>query len=125
MTTTRVYIPAPYQDSAEFGRLILRDGSTATIRVATVEDAPAMADFFHRLSPESRAHRFFTVSEPAADFVRSLCDSSDPHTQLTLVVIRRSGPSDTIVGAGSYIRRDGKTAEVAMAVDDKLQGKGI
>jgi len=125
MTTTRVYIPAPYQDSAEFGRLILRDGSTATIRVATVEDAPAMADFFHRLSPESRAHRFFSVSEPAANFVRSLCDSSDPHAQLTLVVTRRSGPSDAIVGTGSYIRRDDKTAEVAMAVDDKLQGKGI
>jgi len=125
MTTTRVYIPAPYQDSAEFGRLILRDGSTATIRVATVEDAAAMAEFFHRLSPESRAHRFFSVSEPAADFVRSLCDSSDPHAQLTLVVTRRSGPSDSIIGAGSYIRRDDKTAEVAMAVDDKLQGKGI
>jgi acetyl coenzyme A synthetase (ADP forming)-like protein len=125
MSTTPLYIPAPYQDSAEFGRLILRDGSTATVRVATAPDAPAVADFFHRLSPESRQRRFFSFSEPATEFVRSLCDSSSPLAQLTLVVTRRSGDSESVVGAGSYIRRDDKTAEVAMAVEDKLQGKGI
>ena len=125
MQSTPLYIPAPYQDSAEFGRLILRDGSTATVRVATVEDAPAVAEFFHRLSPESLQHRFFSFAEPPPDFVRSLCDSSNPRVQLTLVITRRSGDRETIVAAGSYIGREGKTAEVAMAVEDKLQGKGI
>src|SRR5207244_12308329 len=114
-------ISAPYQDSAEFGRLILRDGSTATVRLATPADAPAMVDFFHRLSPESRQHRFFSLSEPSADFVRSLCDSSNPLRQLTLVITRENA----IVGAGSYIARDEKSAEVAMAVEDRFQGKGI
>src|SRR5262245_27245708 len=76
--TYPLYIPAPYQDSAEFGRVILRDGSTATVRIATVEDAPAVVDFFHRLSPESRQHRFFSVSEPSPQLVKSLCDSSNP-----------------------------------------------
>ena len=125
MTTTPLYIPAPYQDSPEFGRLILRDGSTATVRVATPEDASGVADFFHRLSPESRQRRFFSFAEPTADLVRSLCDSSNPHTQLTLIVTRRPANLETIVGAGTYIRRDGKTAEVALAVEDDLQGKGI
>src|SRR5437667_8518684 len=46
MSSIPLYIPAPYQDSAEFGRLILRDGSTATVRVAAVQDAEAMSDFF-------------------------------------------------------------------------------
>jgi acetate---CoA ligase (ADP-forming) len=120
-----LYIPAPYQDSAEFGRLILRDGSTATIRVATVEDAPAVADFFHRLSPQSRQHRFFSFAEPTVEFVRSLCDSSNPGTQLTLAVTRKADHGDAIIAAGSYIARNAGTAEVAMAVEDRFQGKGI
>jgi acetyl coenzyme A synthetase (ADP forming)-like protein len=125
MTTSPVYIPAPYQDSPEFGRLILRDGSTATVRVATTDDTSLVSEFFHRLSPESRQRRFFSFSEPTAEFVRSICDSSNPHNQLTLLVTRRPGVSESIVGAGSYVRRDEKTAEVAMAVEDPLQGKGI
>src|SRR5689334_7672910 len=125
MTTTPVYIPAPYQDSAEFGRLILRDGSTATIRVATTDDTSLVSEFFHRLSPESRQRRFFSFSEPTVEFVRSLCDSSNPQIQLTLLVTRWRDNHDTIIGAGTYIRREDKTAEVAMAVEDELQGKGI
>ena len=120
-----LYIPAPYQDSAEFGRLILRDGSTATVRVATLDDAPAVVALFHRLSPESRQHRFFSLSEPTPEFVRSLCDSSNPRRQLTLVITRTSGKNDAIIAAGSYIARDDKSAEVAMAVEDRFQGKGI
>src|SRR5215469_10522092 len=123
--TTPLYIPAPYQDSPEFGRLILRDGSTATVRVATLEDAASVAGFYHRLSPESRRRRFFSFAEPTTDFVRSLCDSSNPQKQLTLLVTRRPGDIENIIGAGTYIRRDEKTAEVAMAVDDTQQGKGI
>src|SRR6266516_34322 len=111
-----LYIPAPYQDSAEFGRLILRDGSTATVRVATLDDAPAVVALFHRLSPESRQHRFFSLSEPTPEFVRSLCDSSNPRRQLTLVITRTSGKNDAIIAAGSYIARDDKSAEVAKAV---------
>lgn len=120
-----LYIPAPYQDSAEFGRIILRDGSTATIRVANLEDAAALAEFFHRLSPESRHQRFFTMSEPRPEFVKSLSDSSNPKSQLTLVITRRSDEKEIIVAAGSYIARDEKSAEVAFAVEDRFQGKGI
>jgi acetyl coenzyme A synthetase (ADP forming)-like protein len=120
-----LFIPAPYQDSADFGRLILRDGSTATVRVATPSDAPAMGQFFHRLSPESRQHRFFSVAEPSAELVKSLSDSSNPRKQLTLVITRSAAGEESIVGAGSYVARDQRSAEVAMAVEDRFQGKGI
>jgi len=105
--------------------LILKDGSTATVRVATVEDASAVAEFFHRLSPESLENRFFSIAEPSTALVMSLCDSSDPRSKLTLVVTRSSGGREAIVAAGSYIARDAKSAEVAMAVEDPFQGKGI
>jgi acetyl coenzyme A synthetase (ADP forming)-like protein len=120
-----LYLPAPYQDSAESGRVILKDGSTATVRMATVADGPAVADFFHRLSPESKQHRFFSCAEPSAEFVQSLCDSSNPHSKLTLVITRMALGGEAIIGAGSYIARDSKSAEVAMAVEDHFQGKGI
>ena len=84
-----------------------------------------MAEFFHRLSPESRQHRFFSFAEPSTEFVRSLCDSSDPRSKLTLVVTRSVSGRETIVAAGSYVARDAKSAEVAMAVEDRFQGKGI
>jgi len=49
-----IYLPAPYQESAAYGRLILRDGSTATIRIAQPNDREALLAFFNQLSPESR-----------------------------------------------------------------------
>src|SRR5215475_5977350 len=120
-----LYVPAPYQDSVESGRIILRDGSTATVRIAGLRDAPTVVDFFHRLSPESRARRFFSLAEPSAQTVASLCDSSDPHSKLTLVVSRMSGGKETIIAVGSYIASGDERAEVAFAVEDSFQGKGI
>lgn len=123
--TFPLYIPAPYQDSAESGRIILRDGSTATVRIANANDVPAVMDLFHRLSPESRQQRFFSACEPSAEFVRSLCASSDPSAKLTLVITRRMGTDELVVAAGSYVRSDDRSAEVAFAVEDRFQGKGI
>ena len=120
-----LYVPAPYQDSVESGRLILRDGSTATIRIAAKQDLPAIIDFFNRLSPESRRQRFFSVSLPTREFIESLCDSSEPASKLTLVITRGFGAVETVVAAGSYLTGPDKSAEVAFAVDDRFQGKGI
>ncbi|HLA89643.1 MAG TPA: GNAT family N-acetyltransferase [Gemmatimonadaceae bacterium] len=120
-----LYIPTPYQDAIDRGRVILRDGSTATIRLAAHEDGQALQEFFARLSPESRRHRFFSLAEPPAELVRSFCDCSKPEHLLTLVVTRRTSNRDTIVGAATYIARDAQSAEVAFSVDDQLQGRGL
>src|SRR5262245_34296207 len=123
--TQPLYLPAPYQDAVDRGRIILRDGSTALIRPATLNDCKALQEFFARLSPESRRHRFLSTAQPPADLVRSFCDSSKPEHLLTLVVTRSAAEAETIVGAGSYIARDAQTAEVAFAVDDQFQGRGL
>jgi acetyl coenzyme A synthetase (ADP forming)-like protein len=120
-----LYLPAPYQDSVDSGRLILRDGSTAILRPARESDAPAMADFFARLSPESRRHRFFSSSGPQPDLIRNFCDSHDPSKRLTLVVTRGTHDQEVVVAVGSYLERNYPTAEVAMAVDDRFHGQGL
>lgn len=115
----------PYQDSPESGRLILRDGTAAEIRLAQPEDCEAMMQFFAALSSESKRRRFFSSGRPAEKLVRAFCDPSDPHKQLSLVVTRSSRAGLRIIATGNYVGVDEHSAEVAMAVDDAFHGKGI
>ena len=119
------FVPIPYQDATESGRLVLRDGSTAVVRVARPEDREALSVFFERLSPDARRRRFFSASVPRPGLIASLCDTSNPHSALTLLVTRTRQGERRIVATGSYLARDEQTAEVALAVDDALQGKGL
>jgi acetyl coenzyme A synthetase (ADP forming)-like protein len=120
-----LFLPALYQESAAQGRMVLRDGSTATVRVAQMADSPAVVEFYRTMSPESRRRRFFSESKPGLDMIESLCDSSDPRKLMTLVVSRVTDGADRIIATGSYIAHNETTAEFAVAVDDAFQGKGI
>jgi acetyl coenzyme A synthetase (ADP forming)-like protein len=84
-----------------------------------------MLSFIERLSPEAKRHRFFSESSPPVEVVESLCDSSDPQSQLTLIATRGRGGIPAIIAAGSYLARDAQAAEVAMAVEDASHGKGL
>lgn len=120
-----LYLPALYQDSATQGRIILRDGSTATIRISQPADADALAHFFKQLSAESRRQRFFSESKPGMDMLASLSDSSNLRKQATMLVSRVADGKPRIIATGSYIAHDEETAEFAVAVDDTFHGKGI
>jgi acetate---CoA ligase (ADP-forming) len=120
-----LYLPPLYQDSAESGRLILRDGSTASIRLAQSGDRDGLRAFFVGLSLESRVQRFFSVAPPDEKWLDLFCDSSRPRAQLTLVVTRTLAGVPRIIAVGSYVARGERTAEIAMAVHDQFQGKGL
>jgi acetyl coenzyme A synthetase (ADP forming)-like protein len=120
-----LYVPLPYQDAADSGRLILRDGSTAMLRPARCPDSPALRAFFQHLPVESRWRRFFSLALPSHELIDSLCDSSDPEKALTLLVLRTLGEQEQIVATGSYQRIHDQNAEVAFAVDDAFRGKGL
>jgi acyl-CoA synthetase (NDP forming)/GNAT superfamily N-acetyltransferase len=120
-----LHLPPTYQDSAESGRLILRDGSTAFIRLSEPRDLEALREFFHQLSPESKRRRFFSIADPPEALLTRLCDSSNPRSQLTLIVSRTVGGASRIIATGSYAARDASSAEVAFAVEDEFQGKGL
>ena len=120
-----LYIPSFEIDHTESGSLIMRDGTTAEIRPAEPTDVPMMQQFIDRLSPESRRHRFFSENPPPADSIAALCHCLNPCSQFTLIVTRVWDGRAHIIAAGSYWVRDGQTAEVAMAVDDRFHGKGL
>jgi acetyl coenzyme A synthetase (ADP forming)-like protein len=120
-----LYLPPPPQERAESGRLILRDGTAAQLRVASPTDRAALGELFARLSPESRHRRFLSVAVPSDKTVADLCDSSDPRNVLTLVVSRTVGGQERLIATGSYLAVGDDTAEVAFTVDDAFQGKGL
>ena len=115
----------PSLDDPAARRLVLRDGTVATVRRSTPGDREAMRRFFHELSPESRRRRFFTAGEPADILVDRLCDSADEQRSVTLVALRQVGDDTRLIAVGSYIAGAPGVAEAAFAVDDRVQGKGL
>jgi acetate---CoA ligase (ADP-forming) len=115
----------PAADVAGSRRVVLRDGSVATVRVATAADAAAMRQFFHNLSPDSRYLRFFTAGEPPDDVIDRLIDSTDPSRNLTLIAERVVDAELQIVATASYTSTTPGSAEAAFAVADRFQGRGL
>lgn len=105
--------------------MILRDGSTASMRLSQPADLQALREFYGRLSPESRRMRFFSESKPGEDVLAPLCDSANPGRQLSLLVFRFTDGANRIVASGSYIAHNERKAEFAVAVDDSFQGLGL
>ena len=119
----RPEVPLRTQSSAPFGALdvLLRDGSTLRLRAPSAADIDALVSFLDGLSRESlylRFHGFPTVDrrliEPFVD--------PDWHERGHLV-----GELDgRVIALASYVRlRDPAAAEVAFAVADEYQRRGI
>jgi acetyl coenzyme A synthetase (ADP forming)-like protein len=126
MNTSVPSCPAPLSspDTTEPDFLTLRDGSTVGVHIAGRDDGEALAEFFRRLSPESRWRRFFSLTLPRPELIASLC-VSDPRSGLTLVATRVQDGERRILATGSYLARGERTAEVALAVADGFHGKGL
>ena len=101
--------------------VILRDGSTLRLQPPTAEDADALVDFFARLSPRSRYLRFHGARSVDRDVVATFVEPD--WTTTGALVGRHEG---RIVALASYARlRDPAAAEVAFAVADDFQGRGV
>ncbi len=102
--------------------VVLRDGSTVRIRPVTPGDRDAILAMLRSLSPESRELRFFsraTDLEGEADRAVE-CDGVG---SVGLVAV--TGLDSRIVAQAGYYGRVGDGAEVAFAVADELQERGI
>ncbi|MGZ4392592.1 MAG: bifunctional acetate--CoA ligase family protein/GNAT family N-acetyltransferase [Gaiellaceae bacterium] len=101
--------------------VVLRDGSTMRFRPPGAADGEALLDFFRGLSDRSlylRFHGHPSVDERLVDPVLK----PDWVERGALVGTK----DDVVVALASYVRlRDAHTAEVAFAVADEHQGRGI
>jgi acetate---CoA ligase (ADP-forming) len=106
-------------------RAVLHDGSVVQLRLAVSGDHDELTRFFHRLSLESLRRRFFSAAEPSGTLLDSFCTSAHPAEAATLLALCQVDGVLRLVAVGSYFRIDATTAEVAFAVDDRYQGRGL
>ncbi len=94
--------------------VVLSDGSTVRVKVASKDDAPLVSEFLDSLSKESLYRRFLGFSKPDPE---TLIPDKDGRALIAL----RSGR----VIAHAMFKRSGGRAEVGVAVLDDEQGKGL
>jgi RimJ/RimL family protein N-acetyltransferase len=105
----------------------LRDGGRVRIRAIRPDDKELLLDHFRRLSPASVYWRFFTPKKslPPAE-LRTLTEL-DSRTAVGLAATTGEGADERFLGVGRYFAssEDVTRAEVAFAVADEHQGRGI
>jgi acyl-CoA synthetase (NDP forming)/GNAT superfamily N-acetyltransferase len=99
----------------------LRDGGTVLVRRAGFADAPAVGEFIEGLSVESRWFRFFTAGVDGDRIAREAVRPGDDHVAL----VAQTGQEPRIVGLAQLERTAPGRGEVAFAVADAFQGRGL
>lgn len=103
----------------------LRDGRTVEIRAIRPSDRDALLKAVTRASPRSMFRRFFAVKKEFSDEEVNFFLNVDFVKHVALVAeITRDGTPE-IVGGGRFVVVQPGTAEVAFAVIDEFQGKGL
>lgn len=114
---------APYR--ANWSPSILPEAGYVQFRAPRPEDAQALVDMHRRLSKKSRYFRYLRPYVPELKEMASICSLSDEGGGVLIAVQAES--DRTIIGLAYYIRNDPPdvhTAELAIVVDEGLQGRG-
>jgi GNAT superfamily N-acetyltransferase len=120
--STRRHLSGPsVLNAAEAVDVILRDGGTLRLRPPGAEDADGLVAFFSQLSERSLYLRFHGAVRPDARLARQFVDPDWVERGSLLGTLE-----DRIVALASYARlREPTAAEIAFAVSDEEQGRGI
>lgn len=113
------------EGNGEGEETMLRSGHRVLVRPIRPSDKERLLDGLHRMSPESRYRRFFSpVNELGASQLRYLTEV-DHHTHEALAAL--DAVNGEPLGVARFIRSkdDPRVAEVAVAVVDEWQGRGL
>jgi GNAT superfamily N-acetyltransferase len=109
-------------------RTALRDGTRIVIRPVRPDDREALRESFERLSPESRYRRFLAPMAHLSESQLTYLTRVDHHDHEALVAMAE-GDGDAEgegLGIARFVRlEDPDAAEVAVAVADSWQGRGL
>jgi acetate---CoA ligase (ADP-forming) len=114
---------------------ILRDGSSIRIRAMRPDDKARLVDHFNRLSARSVYFRFFRSKKRLTDAELAQFTELDFVDKVALVATLGQGDAEKFIGVGRYAvmpppadgpEGDGlRRAEIAFAVADDYQGRGV
>ena len=105
----------------------LRDGGHVRIRPIVPSDKSRLAAGLARMSPESRYRRFFTAVDELTPSALAYLTEIDYTAHFAWGALDLDEPDEPGVGVARYVRLpdDPETAEVAVAVVDDHQSRGI
>ena len=98
--------------------------SEIEIRRVRPDDRERIVRAFRALDRESVYLRFFSYRQELSKEELRRVTESDGASRAALVATVESGDEEAIVGLGDYVRR-GAAAEIAFAVAEDFQGRGI
>ncbi|MDX1690035.1 MAG: GNAT family N-acetyltransferase [Acidimicrobiia bacterium] len=113
---------ASYPSDYDF-HVVLRDGGLARVRPITSKDGAALLEMFHRMGRESVYNRFFQHKSELSDEELEYFTTLDYDRRMAFVV--EVGKEIVAVGRYDRMEEDPSVAEVAFAVQDGQQGRGI
>jgi acetyl coenzyme A synthetase (ADP forming)-like protein len=102
----------------------LRNGSTVHIRPVLSADIDDVGQLFASMSQSSVRNRFHGVHRSTTKELERFTDV-DYASSFGLIAETAGGGDQRIVALASYVQTSDDVAEVAIAIDDPLQGKGL
>ncbi len=115
-----LHFTAEYREQVEIGDRVVE------VRPVRPDDKALLRAGFEQMSPESRYRRFFAVKSRLTDDEVRYLTEVDGYDHFALgVVHRREDGSEEGVGVGRLVRLEQDIAEMAVAVIDEWQGRGI
>src|SRR5262249_55992486 len=105
---------------------ILRDGGSIPVRAISPDDREGLVDDFRGLGRRSVRFRFMGAKRDLSEADLDYFTRPDFVRHVALVATLREAGVERIIGVGRYVADAGGTAaEVAFAVADEHQGRGI
>jgi acetate---CoA ligase (ADP-forming) len=105
---------------------LLRDGGSIHVRSIQPDDRERLLHHFKELGEDSRYHRFFGVKRSLNEAELTQLTQLDFVNHVGLVATIRYAGEERFIGDARYVRSaDPARAEVAFAVVDEHQGRGV
>ena len=103
-----------------------KTGLEILLRPVKISDEPLIKDFFHRFSDDSLYRRFFSrPPDFPHDFLQKFV-IIDYTKKMVILAVKQEGGKEEIIGIGQYwIQEMTHTADIALAVRDDYQKKGV
>jgi RimJ/RimL family protein N-acetyltransferase len=114
----------PSSPPLEADAATLRDGSRVVIRPLGATDRRALTTAFKRMGEESRYRRFLCATPTLTETQLRYLTEIDQRDHVALAAVDATYGSE-ILGVARSVRLEGPEAELAIAVIDEYQGRGL